>query len=291
MFHGSMVALVTPMLDDGVIDVENLRRLVEWHIEQGTQALVILGTTGEGSTINHAERGLVIQQVIAQARARIPVIVGTGTNSTEVSIHRTKEAMELGADACLLVVPYYSKPTPEGLYQHFRAIAQAVPIPQILYNVPARTGCDLKPATIAHLSSFPNIIGIKEASGDISRLQEITSLIDQELDLFSGDDATCFDFMLAGGRGVISVTANVAPKQMRALCDATLKGRQDEGRKLNEHLMDLHKNLFVESNPIPVKWALHKMGMIPRGIRLPLTPLSEEYHQAVGNSLDKIISS
>lgn len=291
MFHGSMVALVTPMLEDGLIDVDALRSLVEWHIQEGTQAIVVLGTTGEVPTIHYQERPLIMQQVIEQVHGRVPVIAGTGTNSTEMTIQLTKEAMECGVDACLLVTPYYNKPTQEGLYQHFKAVSTAVPIPQILYNVPSRTGCDLKPATLARLVSCSNIVGLKEATGDMARLHEIKAVVDSDIDLYSGDDASCLDFMLGGGRGVISVTANVVPKQMRALCDAALMGHREQATALNNPLMGLHKNLFVESNPIPVKWALHRMGKISKGIRLPLTPLSAEYHALLDHSLDEASSN
>ncbi|HVV69283.1 MAG TPA: 4-hydroxy-tetrahydrodipicolinate synthase [Gammaproteobacteria bacterium] len=285
MFHGSMVAIVTPMEPDGVIDVDSLRNLIEWHIEQGTHGIVILGSTGESPTINPQERQLIIQQAREQIKERVPLIVGTGTNSTDLSIHYTREAMELGADACLLITPYYNKPTQEGLYLHFKAVADAVPIPQILYNCPSRTACDLKPETIARLVHLPNIIGLKEAVGDLQRLKEILAFSSHVLDVYSGDDATGLDFLLAGARGVISVTANVAPQLMRKMCDAALAGDTETAHQINEKLAGFHKLQGVETNPIPVKWALHIMGMIPKGIRLPLTPLSETYHDAVREAL------
>lgn len=280
MFHGSMVAIVTPMEPDGVIDVESFRKLIEWHIIQGTNGIVILGSTGESPTINSAERQLVIQQAREQINGRVPLIVGTGTNSTDSSIHYTREAMELGADACLLVTPYYNRPTQEGLYLHFKAVAQAVAIPQILYNCPSRTACDLKPATVARLARLPNIIGLKETVEDLARLKEILAF-DHALDVYSGDDSTALDFLLAGAKGVISVTANLAPQLMRKMCDAALSGDSETARQINEKLAGFHKLQGVETNPIPVKWGLHIMGMIPLGIRLPLTPLSETYHDAV----------
>lgn len=285
MFHGSIVALVTPMFKDGVIDVEALRRLVEWHIQEGTDAIVVLGSTGESATIHHAERQLVIENATQQAAKRVPVIAGTGTNSTEATIELTKEAMTLGVDACLLVVPYYNKPTQEGLYQHFRAVAEAVPIPQILYNVPSRTICDLKPATVARLANIPNIIGLKEATGNIERLLEILRLTDHKIDLYSGDDPTCLEFMLKGGKGVISITANLAPKLFHELCVAALAGDVQRATTIHEKLSTLNAIQSIETNPIPVKWALHMMGMIQAGIRLPLTPLSEEYREDVRTAL------
>jgi 4-hydroxy-tetrahydrodipicolinate synthase len=286
MFHGSIVALVTPMQADGVIDIESLRKLVEWHIDQGTDAIGVLGTTGEAPTIDPVERKLVIQQAVEQAKGRVPIIAGTGTYATDSTIQLTRDAMESGADACLLITPYCNKPTQEGLYQHFKAVAAAVPIPQILYNVPSRTACDLKPSTVAHLATISNIIGIKEATGDVSRVQEILTLTaGHSLDLYSGDDETCIDFMLAGGRGVISVTANVTPRLMHHLCTTALAGRVAEAREIDRKLANLHKQMFVETNPIPAKWALQQMGMIPEGIRLPLTPLSECCHASLREAM------
>lgn len=286
MFHGSIVALVTPMQANGVIDIEVLRQLVEWHIEQGTDAIGVLGTTGEAPTIDSVERKLVTQQAVEQAKGRVPIIAGTGTYSTQSTIELTRDAMEAGADACLLITPYCNKPTQEGLYQHFKAVAEAVPIPQILYNVPSRTACDLKPSTISHLAKFPNIVGVKEATGDIKRVQEILQLTAaHSLDLYSGDDSTCVEFMLAGGRGVISITANVVPKLMHALCKTAISGDAAEAHELDRKLASLHKQMCIETNPIPVKWALQQMGMIPPGIRLPLTPLSEACHVLVRDAM------
>lgn len=287
MFHGSMVALVTPMDEEGVIDVAALQRLVDWHVEEGTDALVVIGTTGESPTIHETERKFVIEQVMKQNDGRLPIIVGTGSNSTDVTIHHTKEAMELGADACLLVTPYYNKPTQEGLYQHYKAVAEEVAIPQILYNVPPRTACDILPETVARLADFPNIIGIKEATSDLSRVEQIKALVGDKIDLYSGEDPTAMDFILQGGKGVISVIANVAPRLVHEMCVAALAGDADKARELNDKLSYLNNSLFVESNPIPVKWALHTMGRIPAGIRLPLTPLSEGHHEMVKEALDK----
>jgi len=286
MFHGSIVALVTPMQPDGVIDIESLRNLIEWHIGQGTDAIGVLGTTGEAPTVDYVERKIVIQQAVEQAKGRAPIIAGTGTYATQSTIQLTREAMEAGADACLLITPYCNKPTQEGLYQHFKAVATAVPIPQILYNVPSRTACDLKPSTIAHLASCSNIVGVKEATGDVARVQEILALTaGHSLDLYSGDDETCLDFILAGGRGVISITSNVAPRLMHNLCKTALAGAAAEAREIDRKLAKLHKQMCVETNPIPVKWALQQMGLIPAGIRLPLTSLSESCHASVREAM------
>lgn len=285
MFHGSMVALVTPMFEDGVLDDESLLRLVESHISSGTRAIVAVGTTGESATLDEQEHCEVIRRVVEMAGGRIPVIAGTGANSTREAIDLTRCAMEAGADACLLVTPYYNKPTQEGLYLHHKAIAEAVPIPQILYNVPGRTACDMLPATVERLSYIPNIIGIKEATGNLQRVQEILDYCGDRLDLYSGDDATAMEFMLKGGKGVISVTANVAPREMQRMCEAALRGDRQQAEAINNRLMPLHRDLFVESNPIPVKWALYEMGLISKGIRLPLTVLSEKYHETIRQAL------
>src|SRR3989338_10704862 len=284
IFKGSLVALVTPMLQDGAIDFAAFERLILWHIENQTDGLVILGTTGESATILEKERDAIIQFAIATAHKKIPVIVGTGSNATSHSIERTQKAMHLGADAVLLVTPYYNRPTQEGLFQHFSSIARSALIPQILYNVPSRTACDLLPETIARLVSFPNIVGVKEATGDLSRLQKLLAL-DLPLDYFSGDDKTAMDFMLQGGRGVISVTANVAPKKVHDLCEASLAGDREKASNIDQTLAPLYSALFVESNPIPTKWLLQKMGLIQGGIRLPLVPLSVMYQRQVGTAL------
>lgn len=287
MFQGSMVALVTPMRADGTVDEDSLRKLVEFHIENGTDAIVAVGTTGESATLDEKEHCATIRSVVEQAAGRIPVIAGTGANCTREAIELTLCAMEAGADACLLVTPYYNKPTQEGLYLHYKAVAEAVPIPQILYNVPGRTACDLLPETVERLSTISNIVGIKEATGKLDRAQEILDRCGERMDLYSGDDATAMEVILMGGKGDISVTANVAPKQMHAMCEAALAGDRARASAINEVLMPLHKNLFVESNPIPVKWALYEMGLIPAGIRLPLTFLSEKHHATVRQAMQQ----
>jgi len=285
MFHGSMVALVTPMLGDGTIDEDSLQRLVDFHVENHTDAIVSVGTTGESATLDEAEHCHVMRRTVEMAAGRIPVIAGTGANSTREAIILTRCAMEAGVDACLLVTPYYNKPTQEGLYLHFRAVAQAVPVPQILYNVPSRTACDLLPATIERLSTISNIVGIKEATGSMERAREIMDRCGDRLDVYSGDDATAMELMLLGGKGNISVTANVAPAGMHSLCTAALAGDRSLAESVNRPLEILHRVLFVQSNPIPVKWALHEMGLIPPGIRLPMTPLAAEFHDTVRQAL------
>ena len=285
MFHGSMVALVTPMREDGALDEASLERLVEWHIEQGSDALVAVGTTGESATLDEHEHCHVIKRVVQIARGRIPVIAGTGANSTTEAISLTRCAMQAGADACLLVTPYYNKPTQEGLYLHHKAIAEAVPIPQILYNVPGRTAVDMLPETVARLAVIPNIVGMKDATGNLQRARELIDSCGDHIDLYSGDDATAMEFILMGGKGDISVTANVAPRAMHDMCAAALAGDRAGAEAINQRLVALHKDLFVESNPIPVKWALHAMGRIPPGIRLPMTVLSQRHHDTVRQAL------
>lgn len=285
MFQGSMVALVTPMRADGAVDVRCLRDLIEWHIAEGSDAIVAVGTTGESATLDEAEHVQVIRLTVEQVRKRIPVIAGTGANATAEAITLTQAAQAAGADAALLVTPYYNRPTQEGLYQHYQAIAQACSIPQILYNVPGRTGCDLLPATVARLAPTPNIVGVKEATGNIDRSQEIMSLCAPEFAVYAGDDATAMALMLLGARGVISVTANVAPGRMAALCRAALAGDIAEAHTLNESLLPLHRELFAEPNPIPVKWALSEMGRSGPTLRLPLTPLSRALHERVRAAL------
>lgn len=287
MFHGCMVAMVTPMQADGALDPESLRRLVEFHIEQGSNAIVAVGTTGESATLDEEEHCRVIRQVVDFAAGRIPVIAGTGANSTTEAIVLTRCAMQAGADACLLVTPYYNKPTQQGLYLHHKAVAEAVPIPQILYNVPGRTACDMLPETVQRLAAIPNIIGIKEATGDPARAREILDRCGDTIDIYAGDDATAMDIILMGGKGVISVTANVAPRLMHEMCAAALADDRAKAFSINNRLMALHKDLFIESNPIPVKWALHQMGLIPPGIRLPLTPLSAAAHDRVRRALQQ----
>lgn len=279
MFSGSMVALVTPMRDDGALDREALKSLIDWHVSSGTTAIVAVGTTGESPTLDMHEHCEVIRLAVEYTSRRVPVIAGTGANSTSEAVELTRCAMDAGADACLLVTPYYNKPTQEGLYRHHRAIAEACAIPQILYNVPGRTACDMLPATVRRLADVPNVIGIKEATGNLDRVREIRSACGDKFEIYSGDDATGLDAMLLGARGVISVTTNVAPRAMQDMCAAALAGDEKTARAINARLMPLHKDLFVEANPIPVKWVLQQMGRIGGGIRLPLTPLSTEFHE------------
>ena len=280
MFHGSMVAVVTPMTVDGALDFEALARLVEFHIENGADAIISVGTTGESATVDFEEHIQVVRRVVELVRSRIPVIAGTGANSTTEALHLTQRAMEVGADACLLVTPYYNKPTQEGLYRHYQLIADRVPIPQILYNVPGRTACDLKPETVERLADIPNIVGIKEAS-TLERIQDLVRRLGDRMDVYSGDDGIAAEAMLSGAKGVISVTANVAPRLMHDMAAAALAGDRAKAEAINGRLAGLHKALFLESNPIPVKWAVHQLGLIPPGIRLPLTPLSESCQPAV----------
>ncbi len=276
MYRGSIVALITPMFDDGRIDEDALSSLVDFHVEGGTSAIVAVGTTGESATLDEEEHCAVIRRVVELSAGRIPVIGGTGANSTTEAITLTLCAKQAGADSALLVTPYYNKPTQSGLYLHYKAIAEAVDIPQILYNVPGRTACDMLPETIARLSAIPNIVGVKEATGDLSRLARLKLLVPDDFDLYSGDDSTACEFMLQGGHGDISVTANVAPRLMQQMCAAALSGKRDEAEAINARLDALHHDLFVESNPIPVKWAVAEMGLAPRGIRLPLTWLTQD---------------
>ncbi|MCF7977165.1 MAG: 4-hydroxy-tetrahydrodipicolinate synthase [Chromatiaceae bacterium] len=285
MIRGSIVALVTPMSVEGEVDGEALKRLVDLHVQSGTAAIVAVGTTGESATLDEAEHCEVLSRTVAAAAGRIPVIAGTGANSTTEAIRLTQCAADTGADAALLVTPYYNKPTQTGLIAHYRCIADAVDIPQILYNVPGRTACDLLPATACELASHPRIIGIKDATGDLTRVAELRAGCGPDFAIYSGDDATGCELMLQGGDGVISVTNNVAPALMAQLCQAALAGERDQALALNARLDPLHRNLFVESNPIPVKWALHEMGLIGTGIRLPLTWLSESQHAVVRQAL------
>ncbi len=285
MFHGSMVALVTPMQADGSVDESALRALVEFHVENGTDAIIVAGTTGESSTLSEGEHCKLIEQVVVMVAGRIPVIAGTGANCTREAISLTRCAMEAGADACLLVTPYYNKPTQEGLYQHFKTIAEAVAIPQILYNVPGRTAVDMGNETVERLSHIANIVGIKDATGNMERGKDLIERCGERLDVYSGDDATTLELMRLGGKGGISVTANVAPREMHEMCAAALAGDFEAAAAINDRLMPIHTNMFVEANPIPVKWALHEMGLIPPGIRLPLTVLSEQHHNTVRQAL------
>ncbi|GGY65445.1 4-hydroxy-tetrahydrodipicolinate synthase [Cellvibrio zantedeschiae] len=285
MIQGSMVALVTPMNADNSLDWASLHKLVEWHLEQGTHAIVAMGTTGESATLSVEEHLAVVKKVVDQVNGRIPVIAGTGANSTSEAVELTQAAKDVGVDACLLVTPYYNKPTQEGLFLHHQHIAQSVAIPQILYNVPGRTGVDMKTETALRIATIPNIIGIKEATGDLVRAK---ALIDQAPDSFaiiSGDDATAVELILLGGKGDISVTANVVPNQIARMCELALAGKAEEARAINQRLLPLHDAMFVESNPIPVKWAVEQLGLIKSGIRLPLTPLAEQYQAQVAAAL------
>ena len=281
MFQGSMVALVTPMKagvgPETELDPEALSRLLEFHIDNGTDAIVAMGTTGESATLPEREHCEVIRQVVEMVAGRVPVIAGTGANSTLEAISLTRCAKEAGAQACLLVTPYYNKPTQEGLYLHHQAVADAVDIPQILYNVPGRTACDMLPETIARLSSLDNIIGVKEATGELDRVTRIRELCPDDFLLLSGDDETACEFMLLGGDGVISVTANVAPRLMHDMSLEAIAGKRESAEALDAQLLGLHKNLFVEANPIPAKWAVARMGLIDKGIRLPMTWMSAAY--------------
>ncbi|MFT5100786.1 MAG: 4-hydroxy-tetrahydrodipicolinate synthase [Patiriisocius sp.] len=287
MISGSIVALVTPMQGDGSIHWDHLSDLLEWHIEQGTQGIVPVGTTGESATLDVSEHCQIVKHTVKVVNGRLPIIAGTGANSTREAIELTRAAKEVGADACLLVTPYYNKPTQEGLYQHYKAISRAVAIPQLLYNVPGRTACDMMPATVARCSKLENVFGIKEATGDLQRAVDIQELCGDSMLILSGDDATSVDLILKGAIGTISVTANLAPKLMSKVCNAARQGDSDLANKLNEKLMRLHTDLFLESNPIPVKWALAKMGKIESGIRLPLTELSPEYHDIVVKAMQQ----
>lgn len=285
MFSGSIVAIVTPMQADGAVDYGALDRLVQFHIDNGTDGIVAVGTTGESATLDVEEHIEVVRRVVVKAAKRIPVIAGTGANSTAEAIELTRRAKEVGADACLLVTPYYNKPTQEGLYQHYKAIAAAVDIPLILYNVPGRTACDMQPETVQRLASVPGIVGLKEATGSLERNRKLIQLVGDKLALLSGDDDIAVESTLEGFRGVISVTANVAPRKMRDAIAAALNGQADEARRINEALVPLHRTLFIESNPIPAKWALARMGMMGDGIRLPLTPLAQPFHGQVLDAL------
>ena len=283
MFTGSLVALVTPMASDGQIDMDCLKILIDWHVEQGTTALVVAGTTGESATLCETEHVELLRAATEFAADRIPVIAGTGSNSTQQTLAVSRVVGPLPIAAYLIVTPYYNKPTQGGLFRHFWTIADAVDKPIMLYNVPGRTAVDLLPETVVRLSTHERIFGIKEATGDVSRVTAIRDGCGDEFELFSGDDVTCREFMLKGGQGVVSVTSNVAPRLMADMCDAAVAGDAARAAKVDEQLADLHRDLFVESNPIPVKWALERMGRIPGGIRLPLTQLSEA-HQPAGEA-------
>ncbi|MDD5403598.1 MAG: 4-hydroxy-tetrahydrodipicolinate synthase [Sulfuricella sp.] len=281
MIKGSLVAIVTPMRDDGSLDLERLQALIDFHVGEGTDAIVVVGTTGESPTVNYDEHCQLIRAAVEQAAGRLPVIAGTGANSTSEAIELTRCAKEAGASACLLVTPYYNKPTQEGLYRHFKAVAEAVDIPQILYNVPGRTACDLSNDTVLRLAQIPNIIGIKDATGNLERGTDLILRAPADFALYSGDDASALAFMLLGGHGVISVTANVAPRKMHEMCAAAFRGDLTTARRINDSLFGLHQKLFVEANPIPVKWVAAQLGLIGNGIRLPLTPLSPAFHDTL----------
>lgn len=280
-----MVALVTPMKEDGTIDYDALDTLVEWHIAAQTNALVVAGTTGECATLEPEEHYELISSVVAKAAGRIPVIAGTGTNSTHTTIKLSEGAKRAGAQACLIVTPYYNKPTQKGLYQHYKTIAERVQHPIIIYNVPGRTACDILPETLAKLAQVKHIIGVKEATPKVERTREIVACCPENFEIYSGDDPTALAAMLIGAKGVISVTANVAPDKMSQMCKAALAGEKEKAQALNQSLVLLHERLFVESNPIPTKWALQTMGKIKGGIRLPLLPLDNRYHDEVKEAL------
>ncbi len=289
MFTGSLVAIVTPMKSgagaDTALDRAGLERLLEFHIDNSTDAIVAVGTTGESATLTHQEHCYVIRQVVDIVNKRLPVIAGTGANSTIEAIELTACAKDAGADACLLVTPYYNKPTQQGLYEHFKVVAESVVIPQILYNVPSRTACDMVPETVSKLARLENIIGIKEASGDVSRVGDMRERCGDDFLLFSGDDETACDFMLLGGDGVISVTANTAPKAMHEMSHKAISGEAEQAREIDATLMGLHRSLFLESNPIPVKWTVHRLGLIEDGIRLPMTWLSDQFHDELESAM------
>ena len=287
MLTGSMVAMVTPMNEDGSVDWNSLKRLVDHHVEQGTDAIVSVGTTGESATLSHDEHTEVISRTVKAVGGRIPVIGGTGANSTAEAISLTRGAKEVGVDACLLVVPYYNKPPQEGLYQHFKAIAEAVAVPQILYNVPGRTAVDMHNDTTLRLAAIENIVGIKDATNDVERGRDLIERSPDGFLVFSGEDGTACRLMLAGGNGTISVTANAAPNLMHRMCTAAVSGDADRASVLDEQLGDLHAAMFFESNPIPAKWAVQQQGLIGSGIRLPLIPLSDQYHDGVRAAMNK----
>ena len=287
-FLGSSVALITPMFDDGEVDYASLENLIDFHIDAGTSSIVSVGTTGESATLGVKEHLKVIKHTIEYAAKRIPVIAGTGANSTSEAIELTQKAKNLGADACLLVTPYYNKPTQEGLYQHFKLIAETVDIDQLLYNVPGRTAVDMSVDTTLRLTEIENIIGIKDATGDLSVIKQLVGRCPEDFLLLTGDDATALDFILCGGHGGISVTANIVPKELQKVYLSAISGQSELAKELNKKLESLHEHLFLEANPIPVKWALHKMGKCHKGIRLPLLVLSDEYQSVILADLEKL---
>ena len=285
MFTGSMVAVATPMNEDGSIDYDSYENLIEFHIENKTDAIVPVGTTGESATIDHDEHCEIVSFVVNKVSKRIPVIAGTGANSTSEAIALTKYAYEAGVDGCLSVTPYYNKPTQEGLYQHYKTIAEAVPVPLIPYNVPGRTSVDMLPKTVERFLKINNIVAVKEAIGDLKRIKELVDICGSKINILSGDDLTAMEALLIGGKGVITVTGNIAPKYMHLMCKAAIEGDRKLAQEYDKKIVGLHKDLFLESNPIPTKWALHKMGLIKNGIRLPLTSFSEEHHAKLLNSM------
>ena len=285
MFKGSLVAIVTPMHEDGSLDLESFRTLIDFHVEQGTDGIVVVGTTGESPTVNFKEHNLLIKTAVEHAAGRIPIIAGTGANSTTEAIDLSAYAKDAGADASLSVVPYYNKPTQEGLYQHYKSIAEAVDIPQIIYNVPGRTVADINNNTVIRLSKISNIIGIKDATGNMGRGFDLLCRVPNDFAVYSGDDASSLAFLLQGGHGTISVTANVAPKLVHEMCVAVFAGEVTTACSINARLLRLHFDLFIEANPIPVKWAVAQMGLMGTGSRLPLTSLSKEHHELVRGAM------
>ncbi|MBV8210903.1 MAG: 4-hydroxy-tetrahydrodipicolinate synthase [Burkholderiaceae bacterium] len=288
MIKGSLVAIVSPMFDDGSLDLEAMRRLVEWHIAEGTNAIVAVGTTGESATVDPQEHIELVRAAVQAARGRVPVVAGTGANSTREAIELTRQARQAGADATLQVVPYYNRPTQDGMVRHFTAVAEAVDLPVILYNVPSRTASDLGVEATLRLSQVPGIVGLKDATGDMARAAHLLRRVPAGFALYSGNDDSALALMLLGGHGVVSVTANVAPRLMRQVCDAALSSDLPKARSLNSQLMPLHASLFVEPNPIPVKWALHRMGRIAGGLRSPLVPLSPAGRETVQAALREV---
>ncbi len=285
--RGSMVAIVTPMADDGALDLDAFRRLIDWHITEGTDGIVVVGTTGESPTVDFDEHRLLIETAVRHAAQRVPIVAGTGANSTREAIELSEYAKAAGADLSLSVVPYYNKPTQEGLYRHFKAIAEAVDIPQILYNVPGRTVADMGNDTVLRLAQVPGIVGIKDATGNLERGSDLLRRRPRAFRVYSGDDATGIALMLLGGDGVISVTANVAPRLMHDMCAAALRGDAPQAVEMNNRLLGLHRHLFCEANPIPVKWAVEQLGLMKGGIRLPLTPLSAQCHELVREAMQQ----
>jgi len=285
MLTGSLVAIITPMHEDGSLDLDRFRRLIDFHIREGTDGIVVVGTTGESPTVDWDEHRLLIKTAVDHSSGRVPVIAGTGANSTREAIELSAYAKEAGADMSLSVVPYYNKPTQQGMYLHFKAIAEAVDLPQIVYNVPGRTVADLSNETLLRLAQIPNIVGVKDATANIERGTDLARLAPKDFAIYSGDDGTGLALMLCGGHGVISVTANVAPRLMHEMCKAAVAGDVKHAREVNARLIPLHKQLFVEANPIPVKWAAQQLGLVEGGIRLPLTPLSATYHDVVRNAM------